>query len=66
VHKIEQLDGRNITLKRTGVTQYGFVQNIPGEGMPIEHTSDAGDLFVEYKVIFPTHIDKEVVQGTLC
>ncbi|CAO3688909.1 unnamed protein product [Umbelopsis vinacea] len=63
VHKIEQLDGRNITLKRTGVTQYGFVQNIPGEGMPIEHTSDAGDLFVEYKVIFPTHIDKEVVQA---
>ncbi|KAH8557015.1 hypothetical protein BGW37DRAFT_475182 [Umbelopsis sp. PMI_123] len=62
-HKIEQLDGRNITLKRSGVTQYGLVEKIEEEGMPIDHGSKAGDLYIEYKVIFPTHVDKEVIQA---
>ena len=63
-HNIEQLDGRNITLKRSGVTQYGLVEKVAGEGMPIDQGSSAGDLYVEYKVIFPTHVDKEIIQGT--
>lgn len=31
--------------------------------MPIDHGSSAGDLYVEYKVIFPTHVDKEIIKG---
>ncbi|KAM3589766.1 DnaJ-related protein scj1 [Umbelopsis sp. WA50703] len=59
-HTIQQLDGTDIKLKRKGVTQYGFVQTISGQGMP-SHSSKSGDLFVEYIVLFPTHIDKDII-----
>ncbi|KAG0162379.1 DnaJ- protein scj1 [Apophysomyces sp. BC1034] len=61
--KLTHLDGSTVTLTREGVTQYGFVQTIKGEGMPHhDHSSEHGDLFVEYKVVFPTHIDNNVVE----
>ncbi|KAI7850822.1 hypothetical protein BDC45DRAFT_487282 [Circinella umbellata] len=60
---LKHLDDSVITLKRDGVTQYGFVQTIKGSGMPhFDHPSQHGDLFVEYKVIFPTSIDKDTVE----
>ncbi|KAI7865376.1 hypothetical protein BDF14DRAFT_1032213 [Spinellus fusiger] len=60
---LTHLDGTTVTLKREGVTQYGFVQSLPGYGMPHRDSSARGDLFVEYTVIFPTHVDPETVQG---
>ncbi|CDH60313.1 heat shock protein family protein [Lichtheimia corymbifera JMRC:FSU:9682] len=60
---IKQLDGSDIKLERSGVTQYGFVQTIKGAGMPhYDNPSEHGDLFVEYQVVFPTHIDEDVVK----
>lgn len=60
---IKQLDNSDIELVREGVTQYGFVQTIKGEGMPLsENHSEHGDLFVEYHVVFPTKIDEETIE----
>ena len=60
---LKHLDDSVITLKREGITQYGFVQTIKGSGMPhFDNPSQHGDLFVEYKVIFPTSIDKDTVE----
>ncbi|GAA5944873.1 hypothetical protein JCM1841_002071 [Sporobolomyces salmonicolor] len=52
-HTVKGLDGHDIVLSRTGVTQPGFVDVIQGEGMPIYHLSGHGDLFVEYQVVLP-------------
>ncbi|KAI9013971.1 hypothetical protein CLU79DRAFT_767884 [Phycomyces nitens] len=60
---LKHLDGSTVTLARQGVTQYGFVQTIKGQGMPLhDNPTQHGDLFVEYNVVFPTHIDPEVVE----
>lgn len=61
---LTHLDGREIKLTREGITQYGYVQTIENEGMPHhENPTQFGDLFVEYKVIFPTHIDAKTVDS---
>jgi DnaJ-related protein SCJ1 len=60
---ITHLDQSTVELVRDGITQYGFVQTIKGQGMPLEENhSKHGDLFVEYQVIFPTEIDQETVE----
>ncbi|KAI9184556.1 DnaJ- protein scj1 [Blastocladiella emersonii ATCC 22665] len=52
--KLTHLDGRAVTLKRTGVTQPGFIQTVENEGMPVpKATSAKGNLYVEYQVVFP-------------
>ncbi|SAL98864.1 hypothetical protein [Absidia glauca] len=57
------LDGSVVKLERSGVvTQYGFVQKIKGAGMPIYESSSQGDLFVEYLVVFPDHVDSSVIE----
>ncbi|ORZ19433.1 hypothetical protein BCR42DRAFT_323462 [Absidia repens] len=61
---LAKLDGSLVTLKQTGVTQYGYIQTIQGAGMPIYESSNKhGDLFVEYVVLFPDHVDKNVIEG---
>ncbi|GAA5845676.1 hypothetical protein JCM9279_006071 [Rhodotorula babjevae] len=52
-HRVKGLDGHDVVLSRTGVTQPGFVDVIHGEGMPIYHLSGHGDLYVEYQVVLP-------------
>ncbi|CAO3591882.1 unnamed protein product [Absidia cylindrospora] len=58
------LDGSSyVKLQRTEVTQYGYVQKIQGAGMPIfESYLQYGDLFVEYIVHFPDHVDDNVIE----
>lgn len=51
-------DGHKFDLKRSGPTQPGHVQRVPGEGLPIpldEQEGDAthGDMYVEYAVVIP-------------
>lgn len=55
---LPQLDGSRLSLRRTEITQSGLVVRIPGAGMP---TRDGrhGDLYVEYKVVLPTHLSKD-------
>jgi len=54
---LTHLDGHIVELRRTSVTQPGFVQTINGEGMPIfEQDGKFGDLYVEYNVILPSTI----------
>ncbi|KAH8921763.1 DnaJ-domain-containing protein [Atractiella rhizophila] len=60
---ITHLDGHEILLRRTEVTQPGFVQIVHGEGMPVHHTMEAhasashGDLFVEYSIVLPQKVE---------
>ncbi|KDE08015.1 hypothetical protein MVLG_01717 [Microbotryum lychnidis-dioicae p1A1 Lamole] len=56
------LDGHKIVLQRSGVTQPGFVQVVAGEGLPIYHESNYGDLYVEYVVVFPTDLSPKLRQ----
>ncbi|KAG8976092.1 DnaJ- protein scj1, partial [Tulasnella sp. 427] len=55
---ITHLDGHVVRVKRTGVTQPGFVQVIEGEGMPVFESRGYGDLFVEYNVVLPMSLSK--------
>ncbi|KAI8336727.1 hypothetical protein BC941DRAFT_427918 [Chlamydoabsidia padenii] len=59
---LTMLDGSVVKLERSAVTQYGFVQKIQGAGMPIYESSSHGDLFVEYVVLFPDHVDNNVIE----
>ncbi|KAI9346086.1 hypothetical protein DFJ73DRAFT_838273 [Zopfochytrium polystomum] len=58
---LKHLDGKDIVIKREGVvTQPGFVQEIPSEGMPTHaFPSERGSLFVEYKVQLPNALTTE-------
>lgn len=61
--KLEHLDHTFIHLKRSGVTQYGFVDTIVGAGMPLIDDHDKhGDLYVEYIVQFPQTVDAGFVK----
>ncbi|KAF8312504.1 DnaJ-domain-containing protein [Clavulina sp. PMI_390] len=58
---ITHLDGHIVTIKRTGVTQPGFVEQIKGEGMPVWQQSDKfGDLFVDFQVVLPATISPKL------
>jgi DnaJ-class molecular chaperone len=49
------LDGRFIKIFRDTVTQPSSIKKFKGEGMPNhEYSSEKGDLYVEFKVNFPT------------
>ncbi|GAA6013123.1 hypothetical protein JCM8202_003028 [Rhodotorula sphaerocarpa] len=52
-HTVKGLDGHDIVLARTGVTQPGYTDVVAGEGMPIYHLTGQGNLFVEYQVVLP-------------
>lgn len=61
---INHLDQTPITFKRSDVTQYGLVDTITGAGMPLVDNHDQfGDLYVEYIVTFPSHVDLDFVKG---
>lgn len=36
---------------------------VPGEGMPVHHSTEKGTLFVEYTVRFPDSITDEQAKG---
>jgi len=61
---IPHLDGHNVNIHRSEITTPGFVLTIRGEGMPL-HTfpSQAGDLFVEFSIIFPKKLTHEQKEG---
>lgn len=51
---IKQLDGRDIVVERTGVTQHEYVMKIKAEGMPHHNfPSDKGNLLVKFTVKYP-------------
>ena len=43
----------------------GYVQVIAEEGMPEYGSSKYGDLYIEYNVVLPSVISKDVKQSTL-
>lgn len=65
---LTHLDGHFVNLKRNRgeVVQPGMVERIKGEGMPIwhehgddvYHTTEFGDLLVEYTVVLPDQMEK--------
>ncbi|KNE70015.1 chaperone DnaJ [Allomyces macrogynus ATCC 38327] len=62
---IKHMDGHVVKLKRTDVTQPGFIQVLEGEGMPIRETPSAfGKMFVEYQVVFPARLSEAEQQST--
>lgn len=63
---INHLDQTPVDFKRSGVTQYGLIDKIIGAGMPlVDNHDEFGDLYVEYIVQFPDHVDTEFVKGTI-
>ena len=51
------LDDHVVALQRNEVTQPGFVQTVPGEGMPrFNMASERGNLYVEYAVVLPARL----------
>ncbi|KAG9301669.1 hypothetical protein G9A89_016740 [Geosiphon pyriformis] len=60
---ITHLDDRRITIKRETVTQPGFVEVVKGEGMPRYRSSQRGNLYVEFTVVFPTLLENETKEG---
>eukprot|EP00732_Lithocolla_globosa_P005254 Lithocolla_globosa_v1_NODE_5318_length_1261_cov_162.312604.p1 type:complete len:358 gc:universal NODE_5318_length_1261_cov_162.312604:1208-135(-) len=59
---IKHLDGHEVELVRTSVTQPGFVQEILEEGMPIHnYPSSKGKLFVEYRIVMPPSLTPEQI-----
>lgn len=56
---LEQLDGTPLPIKRTEVTQNGFVLRVQGAGMPIKGEKRRGDLFVKFKVLLPLKLSQE-------
>ncbi|KAI0077903.1 DnaJ-domain-containing protein [Panus rudis PR-1116 ss-1] len=59
-HTLTHLDGHKVQLKRTGVTQPGYVQTIKGKGLPIFNGNGYGDLFIEYNVVLPKSLSPEM------
>ncbi|KAI9297200.1 hypothetical protein K502DRAFT_119466 [Neoconidiobolus thromboides FSU 785] len=58
------LDNREVLLERDQVTPSGYVQLIEDEGMPThELPSEKGNLYVKYKVIYPTVLDDSVKEA---
>ena len=67
---ITHFDGHHVTLKRTGVTQPGYVQTIEGEGMPLFGSTGNiegkfGNLYVEYEVVLPQRATGDFRTGEL-
>lgn len=61
---IPHLDGHNVEISRNEITTPGFVLTVSGEGMPFHNfPSQAGDLFVEFSIIFPNQLTKEQKEG---
>jgi DnaJ-related protein SCJ1 len=61
---LTHFDDHVISLKRNGVTQPGFVQTVPHEGMPLRNDEDRfGNLFVEYNVVLPNKVDGDFQKG---
>jgi len=57
---VKHLDGEQVVIQRDKVTQPGFVDVIPGKGMPrFNFPSEKGNLYVEYSVYFPTQLTPE-------
>ena len=65
---LTHLDGHIVQVgrKRGQVVQPGFVETVPGEGMPkwhedgdsVYHKTEFGNLYVEYLVILPDQMEK--------
>lgn len=58
--KLRHLDGHFVKILKEGVTQHNEVKKFKGEGMPNhEYSSMHGDLYVEFKIIFPKEFTNE-------
>jgi len=64
--KFKHLDGHEVLVKRSKVTQPDFVMAIPNEGMP-QHNfpSVKGFLYVRFTVILPTSLSKDQKTGVV-
>ena len=61
---IPSLDGHPIKLSSSSgsTIQPGQVQVLHGEGLPRYHSSDFGELFIEYNVVLPSSLNKSTRQ----
>lgn len=72
------MDGRQISIRRDGVTQPGFVSVIDDEGMPVHGTMVSNDLdhaeqvgrdmlfgklYLEWQVVLPEKVDHRLQQS---
>lgn len=60
---ITHMDDRNITIRREGVTQNGWVGTVVGEGMPIRGSNKKGNLYVEYQLVLPDKVEGDFLSS---
>lgn len=61
---LTHFDDRAITLKRSGVTQPGYVQTVTNQGMPLGGNEEKfGNLYVEYNVVLPDKVEGDLRRG---
>jgi DnaJ-class molecular chaperone len=59
---IKHLDGRELLISHTGVTDYGTKRQILGEGMSDLRFKTKGDLIINFKIKLPSIIDPDIIQ----
>ncbi|GMH83127.1 hypothetical protein TrST_g8037 [Triparma strigata] len=62
-HKFKHLDGHEVTIPVTEVTECDHVKKVSGEGMPRRSGNGFGDLFVTFEVDFPDKLTDEQKEG---
>ena len=62
-HKFMHLDGHEVIVPVTGVTECDHVKKVKGEGMPRRSGSGHGDLFITFEVDFPDVLSQEQRDG---
>merc|ERR1712000_38033 len=54
------LDGREIPIKRDGVTHPGLIMSVANEGMPVHNfPSERGTLYIQFEVEFPEELSDD-------
>jgi DnaJ family protein B protein 11 len=58
-HKLSHLDGHEVVISVSDVTECDMVRKVKGEGMPRRSGNGRGDLFVTFEVDFPEKLSDE-------
>lgn len=62
--RLRHMDGHEVEVEMTGVTQFGYRKKIAGEGMPIHNVpSEKGDLYVTFEFELPPKLSEQTKEA---
>ncbi len=59
---IKQLDGNNLRLKHSGITQPNTTTEVNNKGMPIVNSKEYGKLYITFSVKLPQNIPNNIIE----